>query len=118
IKEPGDEVLSGSFVAAGSGRFRATRVGAQAYAAQLAEQGRRFSLTRSELRSGIDQILRIVTWLLIPPAALVWVSQLRSDASVRDALRGSVAATVAMVPEGLVLLTSVAFAVGVVRLAK
>ena len=118
IKEPGDEVLSGSFVAAGSGRFRATRVGAQAYAAQLAEQGRRFSLTRSELRSGIDQILRIVTWLLIPTAALLLVSQLRSNASVRDALRGSVAGTVAMVPEGLVLLTSVAFAVGVVRLAK
>jgi cation-transporting ATPase E len=111
-------VLSGSFVAAGSGRFRATRVGAQAYAAQLAEQGRRFSLTRSELRSGIDKILRIVTWLLIPTAALVLVSQLRSNANVRDALRGSVAATVAMVPEGLVLLTSVAFAVGVVRLAK
>jgi cation-transporting ATPase E len=118
IKEPGDEVLSGSFVAAGNGRFRATRVGAQAYAAQLAEQGRRFSLTRSELRSGIDQILRIVTWLLIPTAALLLVSQLRSDASVRDALRVSVGGTVAMVPEGLVLLTSVAFAVGVVRLAK
>jgi cation-transporting P-type ATPase E len=118
IKQPGDEVLSGSFVAAGSGRFRATRVGAQAYAAQLAEQGRRFSLTRSELRSGIDQILRIVTWLLIPTAALLLVSQLRSNASVRDALRVSVGGTVAMVPEGLVLLTSVAFAVGVVRLAK
>jgi cation-transporting P-type ATPase E len=118
IKEPGDEVLSGSFVAAGNGRFRATRVGAQAYAAQLAEQGRRFSLTRSELRSGIDQILRIVTWLLIPTAALLLVSQLRSNASVRDALRVSVGGTVAMVPEGLVLLTSVAFAVGVVRLAK
>jgi cation-transporting ATPase E len=118
IKEPGDEVLSGSFVAAGSGRFRATRVGALAYAAQLAEQGRRFSLTRSELRSGIDQILRIVTWLLIPTAALLLVSQLRSNGSVRDALRVSVGGTVAMVPEGLVLLTSVAFAVGVVRLAK
>ncbi len=118
IKSPGHEVLSGSFVAAGSGRFRATRVGAQAYAAQLAEQGRRFSLTRSELRSGIDQILRIVTWLLIPTAALVVVSQLRSNASPRGAVLGSVAATVAMVPEGLVLLTSVAFAVGVVRLAK
>jgi cation-transporting ATPase E len=118
VKAPGDEVLSGSFVAAGSGRFRATRVGAQAYAAQLAEQGRRFSLTRSELRSGIDKILRIVTWLLIPTAVLVVVSQLRSNASVRDAVLGSVAATVAMVPEGLVLLTSVAFAIGVVRLAR
>jgi len=118
IKSPGDEVLSGSFVAAGSGRFRATRVGAQAYAAQLAEQGRRFSLTRSELRTGIDQILRIVTWLLIPTAALLVVSQLRSNASLRGAILGSVAGTVAMVPEGLVLLTSVAFAFGVVRLAK
>ena len=99
-KAAGDEVLSGSFVAAGSGRFRATRVGAEAYAAQLAEQGRRFTLTRSELRTGIDQILRIVTWLLVPTATLVLISQLRSSASVPAALRGAVAATVAMVPEG------------------
>ncbi|MGH2635378.1 MAG: HAD-IC family P-type ATPase, partial [Actinomycetota bacterium] len=118
VKHAGDEVLSGSFVAAGSGRFRVTRVGAEAYAAQLAQQARRFTLTRSELRAGIDQILRIVTWLLIPTAALLVFSQLRSNASYRDALRGSVAGTVAMVPEGLVLLTSVAFAVGVVRLAR
>jgi len=118
VKRPGDEVLSGSFVSAGSGRFCATRVGAEAYAARLAEQARRYTLTRSELRGGIDQILRIVTWLLIPTAALLIASQLRSNASVYDALRGSVAGTVAMVPEGLVLLTSVAFAVGVVRLAR
>ena len=118
LKAPGDEVLSGSFVAAGDGRFRATRVGTQAYAAQLAEQGRRFGLTRSELRTGIDKILRIVTWLLVPTATLLVISQLRSNASVREAIRGSVAGTVAMVPEGLVLLTSVAFAVGVVRLAR
>jgi magnesium-transporting ATPase (P-type) len=117
-KEPGDEVLSGSFVAAGSGRFRATRVGAEAYAAQLAEQARRFTLTRSELRSGIDQILRIVTWLLIPTATLLFISQLRSNENVSGALSGAVAGTVAMVPEGLVLLTSVAFAIGVIRLAR
>ncbi len=118
LKKPGDEALSGSFVAAGDGRFRATRVGKDAYAAQLAEQGRRFGLTRSELRTGIDKILRIVTWLLIPTATLLVISQLRSNASVPEALRRSVAGTVAMVPEGLVLLTSLAFAVGVVRLAR
>jgi cation-transporting ATPase E len=118
VKSAGQELLSGSFVAAGSGRFRATRVGAEAYAVQLAEQGRRFSLTRSELRTGIDQILRIVTWLLVPTATVLVISQLNSNASVREALRRSVAGTVAMVPEGLVLLTSVAFAVGVVRLAR
>lgn len=59
-----------------------------------------------------------MTWLLIPTAALLAVSQFRSSASVHDALRNSVAGTVPMVPEGLVLLTSVAFAVGVVRLAQ
>ena len=118
MKHPGDEVLSGSFVAAGSGRFRATRVGAEAYAAALAEQARRFTLTRSELRAGIDKILQIVTWLIVPTAILLVISQLRSHASLHDALGGMVAGTVAMVPEGLVLLTSVAFAVGVVRLAR
>jgi magnesium-transporting ATPase (P-type) len=118
LKSVGEDVLSGSFVAAGSGRFRATRVGAEAYASQLAEQGRRFGLTRSELRRGIDRILRIVTWLIVPTAALLVISQLRSNASVGEALRRSVAGTVAMVPEGLVLLTSVAFAVGIVRLAR
>ena len=117
-KGRGDEVLSGSFVAAGGGRYRATRVGREAYAVRLAEEARRFTLTRSELRAGIDRILRIVTWLIVPTAILVVISQLRSNASVLDALRGSVAATVAMVPEGLVLLTSIAFAVGVVRLAR
>ncbi len=117
-KRPGDEVLSGSFVAAGGGRYRATRVGAEAYAARLAEEARRFTLTRSELRSGIDKILRFVTWLIVPTAFLLVISQLRSDASLHEALRRSVAGTVAMVPEGLVLLTSIAFAVGVVRLAR
>jgi len=117
-KKPGDEVLSGSFVAAGGGRYRATRVGRAAYATHLAEEARRFTLTKSELRAGIDRILRIVTWAIVPTAILLVISQLRSDASVHDALRGSVAGTVAMVPEGLVLLTSVAFGVGVVRLAR
>jgi len=117
-KSPGGQVLSGSFVAAGGGRYRATRVGKAAYAVQLAEEARRFTLTRSELRAGIDRILRIVTWAIAPTGALLFASQLRSNANLHDALRGSVAGTVAMVPEGLVLLTSVAFAVGVVRLAR
>src|SRR5581483_11444862 len=107
-KGPGDEVLSGSFVSAGSGRYRATRVGRAAYAVRLAEEARRFTLTRSELRAGIDRILQIVTWAIVPTGVLLLISQLRASASVRGALRGAVAGTVAMVPEGLVLLTSVA----------
>ena len=65
-KAEGDEILSGSFVAAGSGRFQATKVGADSYAAKLAKEARQFQLTRSELMEGINTILRIITWVLIP----------------------------------------------------
>jgi cation-transporting ATPase E len=118
-KSTGDEVLSGSFVAAGAGRYRATKVGAEAYAVQLAEDARRFTLTKSELRSGIDTILTYVTFAIVPTAALLFLSQIRAvPGDWREAVSGAVAGTVAMVPEGLVLLTSLAFAVAVVRLAR
>jgi cation-transporting P-type ATPase E len=117
-KEEGEDVLSGSFVAAGSGRYQATAVGREAYAARIAEDARRFTLTRSELRAGIDRILVYVTWAIIPTAVLLFISQFRSTDSWRQAMSGAVAGTVAMVPEGLVLLTSLAFAVAVRRLAQ
>ena len=73
----------------------------------------------SELRNGINTILKVITYLLVPAAALIIWSQFRTQGTdVDDALRGMVAALVPMVPEGLVLLTSIAFAVGVVRLGK
>ena len=118
-KAVGDEVLSGSFVAAGTGRVQAARVGGSAYAMRLQTQARRFSLIRSELQQGTNWILRLVTWVMIPTGILLVVSQLlRSHQSLADALRSSVAGVGAMVPEGLVLLTSIAFAVGALRLAR
>jgi cation-transporting ATPase E len=118
-KDPGAQVMSGSFVVAGGGAYRATKVGADAYAAQLAAEASKFTLVSSELRSGIDQILRVITWLLIPAGILTIVNQLFiSDNSLKQALLGMVAALVPMVPEGLVLMTSIAFAVGVVRLGQ
>ena len=117
-KRPGDGVLSGAFVVAGVGRYRATRVGRDAYAVRLAEDARRFSLTRSELRSGIDRILVYVTFAVVPTATLLVISQIRAHGTWREAASGAVAGTVAMVPEGLVLLTSLAFAVAVIRLAQ
>jgi cation-transporting P-type ATPase E len=116
-KGVGDEVLSGSFVVAGSARFQATRVGSDSYAAKLAAEARRFQLTSSELMDGINTILRIVTWVLIPTSALLIWSQLQ-DSDLDNALRSTVAGVVGMVPEGLVLLTSIAFMVGAVTLAR
>ncbi|HUQ63670.1 MAG TPA: HAD-IC family P-type ATPase [Acidimicrobiales bacterium] len=117
IRGPGGEVLSGSFVVAGTARYRATRVGREAYARALAEEAKRFTLVRSELRDGINVILRIVTWAILPTAALLVFSQLRST-DLPDAVRSSVAGIGSMVPEGLVLLTSIAFAVAVIRLGR
>ncbi|MDH6706452.1 cation-transporting ATPase E [Kitasatospora sp. MAA19] len=119
LKQPGDQVMSGSFVVAGAGAFTATRVGREAYAAQLAEEASRFTLVKSELRSGINSILRFITYLLIPTALGLIISQLAVEGrDWREAVRRMVAGIVPMVPEGLVLLTSVAFAIGVIRLGR
>jgi cation-transporting ATPase E len=119
LKRPGDPVMSGSFVVAGSGAFRAERVGREAYAARLAEEASRFTLVDSELRAGIDLILRYVTWLMIPAAVALIVSQLVTERhAFKDALARTIGGIVPMIPEGLVLLTSVAFAIGVVRLGR
>ncbi len=117
-KAPGDELLSGSFVAAGTGRYVAVRVGTDAYARRLADRAREFELVHSQLRAGIDFILRVVTFLIVPAAAMLIVSQLVSNSSIPDAIRGSVGGVGSMIPEGLVLLTTVAFAAGVARLGR
>jgi len=117
-KRAGDRLLSGSFVAAGSGDYQATGVGAEAYAAKLAAQARRYVVVRSELVAGINQILRYVTWAIPPVAALLVISQLHTHQSVREGATSTVAALVGMVPQGLVLLTSVAFGVAAVTLAR
>ncbi|GGS68044.1 HAD-IC family P-type ATPase [Streptomyces badius] len=119
LKRAGDAVMSGSFVVAGGGAFTATRVGREAYAAQLAEEASRFTLVHSELRSGISTILKYVTWMMVPTAIGLIISQLVvKDNNFKDSVARTVGGIVPMIPEGLVLLTSVAFAIGVVRLGR
>ncbi|WP_371548434.1 cation-translocating P-type ATPase [Streptomyces sp. NBC_00554] len=119
IKQPGDQVMSGSFVVAGGGAFTATKVGREAYAAQLAEEASRFTLVHSELRTGISTILKYVTWMMIPTAIGLIISQLVvKQNDFKDSVARTVGGIVPMVPEGLVLLTSVAFAIGVIRLGR
>ncbi len=119
VKTDGDDVLSGSAVVAGTGRVQVVKVGAENYAAKLAEEARRFTLVDSPLRNDINRIVSWVGVLIIPVGLLLASSQfLRRDERWQDAVISTVAGLVGMVPEGLVLLTSVAFAVGVVRLAQ
>ncbi|MEU6928370.1 HAD-IC family P-type ATPase [Streptomyces sp. NPDC046374] len=119
VKKPGDQMMSGSFVVAGGGAFTATKVGREAYAAQLAEEASRFTLVHSELRTGISTILKYVTWMMIPTALGLVISQLVvKDNDVKESIARTVGGIVPMIPEGLVLLTSVAFAIGVIRLGR
>ncbi|WP_328502624.1 cation-translocating P-type ATPase [Streptomyces sp. NBC_00457] len=119
VKQPGDQVMSGSFVVAGGGAFKATKVGREAYAAQLAEEASRFTLVHSELRTGISTILKYVTWMMAPAAIGLIITQLVvKDNDFKDSVARTVGGIVPMVPEGLVLLTSVAFAIGVIRLGR
>lgn len=118
-KDVGDQVMSGSFVVAGGGAYRATKVGREAYAAKLAEEASKFTLVKSELRNGINKILQFITYLLVPAGALIIYTQLfTTDAGWRESVLRMVGALVPMVPEGLVLMTSIAFAVGVIRLGR
>ncbi|MET7914812.1 HAD-IC family P-type ATPase [Streptomyces avermitilis] len=119
VKHAGDTVMSGSFVVAGGGAFKATKVGREAYAAQLAEEASRFTLVHSELRTGISTILKYVTWMMVPTAIGLVISQLVvKQNDFKDSVARTVGGIVPMVPEGLVLLTSVAFAIGVIRLGR
>lgn len=117
-KPAGAEVLAGSFAVSGSAICRVDRVGDESFAGKLTREAKQFQLVRSDLMLGINRILRIVTWLLPPMALLLLITQLRANPSVPDALRGSVAGLVTLVPEGLVLLTSVSLAVAIVRLGR
>ncbi|MBK5249623.1 MAG: HAD-IC family P-type ATPase, partial [Actinomycetales bacterium] len=125
-KAVGDEVLSGSAVVAGSAVMRATRVGTAGYANKLTAQARRFSLVNSELRRGINRVLVVISWIIVPVAALLFWSQIRNqggfstafaDGTWRHAVVSAVAGVVGMVPEGLVLLTSLNFALAAIVLA-
>jgi cation-transporting P-type ATPase E len=118
-KDVGDAVMSGSFVVAGTGAYRATKVGPDAYAARLAEEASKFTLVKSELRNGINRILQFITYLLVPAGLLTIYTQLfTTHAGWRQSVLRMVGALVPMVPEGLVLMTSIAFAVGVIRLGQ
>ncbi|HPX35783.1 MAG TPA: cation-translocating P-type ATPase [Mycobacterium sp.] len=118
-KHVGDPVMSGSFVVAGTGAYRATKVGREAYAARLAEEASKFTLVKSELRTGISKILQFITYLLLPTGLLIIYTQLfTTHVGWQESLLRMVGALVPMVPEGLVLMTSIAFAVGVIRLGR
>mgnify|MGYP006267893601 FL=1 len=117
---PGQQVMSGTIVTAGSGRFVAESVGAEAYVHRIAAEAKVFTRTRSEIQEVLDRLLRYITWVLVFAAPLQMWSQFRTNdgASWRDAVIRSVGGLVGLVPEGLVLLTTLAFVTAAVKLTR
>ena len=129
-KSPGDAVLSGSAVVAGTGLVRATAVGPASHAARLSAEARRFSAIRSELRGALEKVARWLTIGLVPIIAVIvhgqmtavggWAHALAQprEAALEPALIASVAAVTSMIPQGLALMTTIAFAVSALKLAQ
>ena len=118
VKMPGERVLSGAVVVAGTGWFTADAVGHDAYARRIAADAKVFTRTSSELQGAIDRLITYATWVIVGSTPLLLWSQWRTTDGWRDAVSGSVAALVGMVPEGLVLLTSLSFLLAAVQLAR
>ena len=123
----GRELLSGSIVVGGSGLARVTRVGADSYASRITAEAKRYSVVGSELRDSIARIIRWISIGLLPVGAIVVNGQMQAaggwqvaieSGTWREAAVAATASIISMVPQGLVFMTSVALAVGAVKLAR
>lgn len=121
-KQAGDRLLAGTSVVAGAGAMRATAVGADVYAQGISAAARQFTRTVSEIQASINRVLQVVSFLLVPVVVLTFWSQNRvagaDGGDWRNALVLSVASIIGMIPQGLVLLTSMNFALGSATLAR
>lgn len=126
-KQRGDAVLSGTAVLAGSGRFRVTAVGEKAHAVKLAAEAKKYLKINSEIRRALEKIAFWLSLVLVPITAAVVNGQMQAhggwaaawnSGAWRDALVTAVSSVTAMIPQGLALMTTIAFAVAAVKLAR
>lgn len=119
IKRKGDKIISGSMVTSGSGYAKVISVGRNNYASTLIKEATSIKDNSSYLQNVINKILKIVTIIIIPVGVLLFVSQyFYSRQTYSEAVLSTVAGIIGMIPEGLVLLTSIALTAGVVKMAK
>lgn len=117
-KQTGDELMSGSYLVSGSGVAKVFHVGENNYAATLARKARIKKRASSQMQEIIKKIIKIDGVLLIPVGILLYLSQKGIAETTSDAIVNTVAGVIGMIPEGLVLLTSISFVLGVGRLAR
>ncbi len=117
-RHAGEEVRSGSFAAEGSGLYTVTAVGAGSYAERVADVARSFRHPRSPLEHSLNRLLLALVAIMIPLGAMLGYSLWSQERPLSEAVTTAVAAVVTLVPEGLILLTSLTFAVAALRMAR
>lgn len=117
-KSVGEQLISATYVESGSAKMQATKVGKDTFVNHLAEEARRGSDTNSILLSTINKIIKTLTYVIIPLGIALFVSKMLGGSDINRAILGTVAAMTGMIPEGLVLLTSVTLAVSAANLAR
>lgn len=116
-KKYGDVLYAGSFIVAGSGIAQAFRIGHETYISHLSDEARKFKVVKSELRESTNAIIKTIAWIMIVTGPLVIWSNLDLY-SLRQAIYNITPGIVGMVPEGLVLLTTVTLMLGVVKMSE
>ena len=118
-KGPGKQLLSGSFISGGEVLCVLTAVGSESYIEQLAARAKEFRTVQTVLQKHQDTILKVIAIIIIPMGLALFARRFwLEDAPYQEAVLNTVAAVLGMIPEGLVLLTSVSLAVGAVKLAR
>lgn len=118
-KTCGSKVLSGSFVTSGKAMCLMTEVGHDCYMEKLSSEAKQFKRYKTELQRNLDTILKFISIIIVPLGIILFAKQYWiSGSTYEQAALDTVAAVLGMIPEGLVLLTSVALALGAVRLAR
>ena len=118
-KNPGDELFSGSFVTAGQACCHIIHVGSDNYASRITSEAKEFKRHNSELRNSLNAILKVISIIIVPLGAMLFYKQYYFVGdNIRDSVVNMVAAVLGMIPEGLVLLTSVALTLGALKLAQ
>ena len=118
-KNEGDELFSGSFVTSGEACCQVIHVGKDNYASQITSEAKEFKRHNSELRNSLNAILKTISVIIVPMGLLLFYKQYYiAGNGIRDAVVNMVAAVLGMIPEGLVLLTSVALTLGALALTR
>lgn len=118
IKHQGDELTSGSFVVSGSCKARVKNVGEDNLVNKLEKSARTIKTADSKLFKLMNNIVKYISYTLIPIGALLLWARFRTEANATEAVTSTVAALISMIPEGLILLTSSVLALATIRLAK